>query len=107
MSELKKLKYTRNVLHETLRCYTLAPFAARYDTHRDIEFHDGSRIPKGMPVVLPLGKVLTDPELWDRPEEFIPERFENPESKRPLLFSPFGFAGGRICPGRSLTYCEG
>jgi cytochrome P450 family 20 subfamily A len=81
VNELKKLKYTRNVLHEVLRHYCLAPFAARYNVKESITFFDGTSVPAGMPCVLPLGKVLSDPDLWEKPEEFNPDRFEKPESK--------------------------
>jgi cytochrome P450 family 20 subfamily A len=85
----------------------MGAFAVRYDPEEDIHFSDGYIIKAGTPIMLPLGKVMTDPELWDHPEVFNPDRFDQKEAKTPLLFSPFGFAGGRICPGRSFSYAEG
>jgi cytochrome P450 len=88
-----------------LRYYTISIFTARYDTENEITFFDGTTIPKGTICVTPLGKVLGDPEIWDNPDEFDPDRFYKPESKLPLVFAPFGF-GGRICPGRQTAYAS-
>lgn len=35
----------------------------------------------------------------------MPDRFLDPNCRR-LQFSPFGFAGGRICPGSRLAIYE-
>ena len=46
-----------------------------------------------------------DPELFDSPELFEPERFLGESGKHPRLADfdlPFGF-GRRICPGRAVA----
>jgi cytochrome P450 family 20 subfamily A len=100
MSEMRKLKYTRNILHEILRYYTITFYLLRVDHDSATKFHDGNEIPAGTSMILALGKVLKDPNYWTNPDEFNPDRFNAPESKKPLVFSPFGFAGGRTCPGK-------
>jgi len=35
----------------------------------------GVTIPKGVDILIPLFLINRDPELWDNPSEFIPERF--------------------------------
>jgi cytochrome P450 len=100
MSEIRQMKYTRNALNEVLRYYSIIFFLLRVDYEKAIKFHDGNEIPAGTGMILALGKVLNDPSYWTNPNEFNPDRFNCPESKRPLVFSPFGFAGGRTCPGK-------
>ena len=46
---------------------------------------------------------MHDPELWHDPDTFNPDRFASMKVRMPFLLSPFGVAGSRMCPGRSLT----
>ncbi|XP_077869010.1 cytochrome P450 20A1-like [Saccoglossus kowalevskii] len=61
------------------------------------------------PMVLALGVVQTDDEIWPEPGRFIPERFlpKNASTRHPFSFQPFGFAGKRKCPGYRIVYAEG
>jgi cytochrome P450 family 20 subfamily A len=62
--------------------------------------------------VLALGVVQQDPDIWPEPERWDPTRFDATVAKArtkewgPLVFAPFGFAGGRVCPGSRLTLVE-
>ena len=49
----------------------------------------------------------TDPEVWEQPEEFRPERFLTEEGKlhKPKHFMPFG-AGQRMCLGDKIAEME-
>ncbi|KAH7510869.1 hypothetical protein FEM48_ZijujUnG0076100 [Ziziphus jujuba var. spinosa] len=61
----------------------------------------GYDIPPKTRVLINSLAIQTDPNLWDRPEEFVPERFENNQIDLKGLDShyiPFGF-GRRGCPG--------
>ncbi|XP_077997363.1 cytochrome P450 20A1-like [Glandiceps talaboti] len=104
---LPKLVYLKRVFDETLRCAVIAPFAARVNYEKEMKIQ-GFTIPKGTGVVHALGVVHQDPKIWPNPDRFDPDRFSNEEaSKRhPLAFSPFGFAGKRVCPGYRITYAE-
>lgn len=106
MENIGELKYMRQVIDETLRASVLAPWAARSSEY-DIIVR-GHIIPKETPIILPLGAVLQDPEIWPEPTKFDPERFspENVKQRDSLAFSPFGFAGKRKCPGYRLAYVE-
>ncbi|XP_050388413.1 cytochrome P450 20A1 isoform X1 [Patella vulgata] len=101
-----KLKYTRQVLDETLRCAVVAPWAARFQDF-DSEL-GGHKIPKNTPVIHALGVMLHDEKYWPLPNKFDPDRFneENIKNRPNLAFSPFGFAGKRICPGNKFAYME-
>lgn len=67
--------------------------------------YKGYTIPKGTLVIPNLYSALYDPNEWDNPEDFRPERFLLPDgtlSKHRESLIPFS-AGKRICPGESLA----
>ncbi|ESO83424.1 hypothetical protein LOTGIDRAFT_133362 [Lottia gigantea] len=101
-----QLKYTKQIIDETMRCAVVAPWAARYQDF-DSEL-GGHKIPKKTPVIHALGVSLQDERQWPQPKIFDPERFneENIKKRPHLAFSPFGFAGRRVCPGRKFAYLE-
>lgn len=57
-------------------------------------------LPKGMLNIIPVHSIHMDPEYYEEPERFMPERFEaHVADKRPTCaYMPFG-EGPRICPG--------
>lgn len=67
----------------------------------------GFTIPAGAQVIPLISSVHMDPELWDQPEEFKPERFigANGNVQRPEFFMPFG-VGRRRCLGDTLARME-
>ncbi|WAQ99851.1 CP20A-like protein [Mya arenaria] len=100
------LMYTHQVLQETLRCAVVAPWAARV---RDVPFILGDYvIPKHAPVIHALGVASKNADVFPEPDKFDPERFspKNSESRPPLSFIPFGFAGKRKCPAEKFAYGE-
>lgn len=102
-----ELKYTRQVIDETLRASVLAPWGARV---HDFDLQVGEyAIPKETPILLPFGVVLQDPNLWPEPQRFDPDRFnsENIKQLPNLSYQPFGFAGKRKCPGWRFSIAEG
>lgn len=74
--------------------------------YRDIEIN-GYKIPAGSHVVPLINSVHMDPSLWDKPEEFNPNRFIDSEGKvrKPEYFIPFG-VGRRKCLGDILARME-
>ncbi|XP_077997365.1 cytochrome P450 20A1-like [Glandiceps talaboti] len=104
---LPKLVYAKQVFDEAMRCAVIAPFAARVNNVKDMKIQ-GFTIPKGTAVVHAIGVVSQDQKIWPNPDRFDPDRFSSEEvSKRhPLAFSPFGFAGKRVCPGYRIAYAE-
>ncbi|MCD7461668.1 hypothetical protein HAX54_046792 [Datura stramonium] len=62
---------------------------------------DGYTIPLKAKVIVNGWAIARDPESWDDPESFLPERFENSSADyngNYFQFIPFG-AGSRMCPG--------
>ncbi|XP_078377093.1 cytochrome P450 20A1-like [Oculina patagonica] len=102
-----ELKYTRQVIDETLRASVLAPWGARVHEY-DLQV-DEFVIPKETPIITPFGVVLQDPNLWPEPRRFDPDRFspENIKQLPSLAYQPFGFAGKRKCPGWRFSIAEG
>ncbi|XP_064599537.1 cytochrome P450 3A11-like [Liolophura sinensis] len=103
--ELPEMPYLNMVINETLR---MNPPAARVDRMctRDTVVR-GLHIPAGMPVAIPIYNIHRDPEYWDEPDTFNPERFspENRASHHPLQWIPFGH-GPRNCIGMRLALLE-
>ncbi|XP_070560135.1 cytochrome P450 20A1-like [Ptychodera flava] len=102
-----QLRYLKRVIDETIRCSVLAPFAARVNFEEDMKVLDYT-IPKGTGVIHALGVVLADKAIWPDPERFDPDRFlpEKVAERHKLAFSPFGFAGKRICPAYRVSHAE-
>jgi len=104
-----EMKYLMKVMQETLRLYSIIPCVSRLataDVH--IKEADNVKIPKGSNILIPMFLINRDPELWDKPSEFIPDRFEGKgefftNSKNG--FFPFGY-GSRTCIGNTLAQLE-
>jgi cytochrome P450 family 20 subfamily A len=103
-SKVESMPRLRNFVDEVIRWAELALFASRV-SDKDVTLPGGYVIPRGTMIFLALANILIDDKLWDRPSEFIPDRFNDPEA-RGFKFCGFGFAGGRSCPGRVMAYTE-
>jgi cytochrome P450 family 20 subfamily A len=104
-SKVESLPVLRNFIDEALRWAGISLFSAREDNNKDIVLPGGYVIPKGSQILIPIYQIQHDETVWENPEDFIPDRFNDPES-RGLKFCGFGFAGGRTCPGKSMALTE-
>jgi len=104
--DMPLLPYTRATIYEVMRRSTVVPMGTTHATDRTVEL-EGHLIPKNTHVIPLLHGVHMDPEVWDQPEEFRPERFLTEEGKlhKPKHFMPFG-AGQRMCLGDKLAEME-
>ncbi|MFM9369998.1 cytochrome P450 [Streptomyces sp. Da 82-17] len=95
--------YARSFAHEVRRFYPFAPFVAGL-APRTLEYQ-GERIPEGAMVLLDLYGQNHDPQLWESPYEFEPERFTGREPARDELVPQGGgeAAAGHRCPGEDIT----
>ncbi|KAJ0037688.1 hypothetical protein Pint_24065 [Pistacia integerrima] len=91
------------VVKETLRIHPHVPIIFR-ESHRNCNIK-GFDIPGKTLTVINAYGIMRDPQFWDKPNEFRPERFlvyskeeEDSETKK-QLFNYFPFGGGRRnCP---------
>ncbi|KAM3261215.1 hypothetical protein ACQJBY_052087 [Aegilops geniculata] len=98
-SDLAELHYMRMVIKETLRLHTPVPLLNRKNGE-DCKIM-GYDILKGTNIYINAYAISRDPQHWNNPEEFNPERFENNNmdyNGSCFEFTPFGF-GRRLCPG--------
>lgn len=101
-----QLHYVRQVIDESMRLSSLAPYAARC-SNVEMELN-GHIIPKDTPVIQALGVLLQDSSYWPNPSKFDPDRFNSTaaNNRDPLCSNFFGFAGKRKCPGFRFVYIE-
>lgn len=102
-SDLTELHYLRMVIKEALRMHPPGPLIPRR-TREDCNIM-GYDIPEDTNVFINIFAVSRDPQYWDDPEEFNPERFETNNldySGTNFQFTPFG-GGRRKCPGISFA----
>ncbi len=105
LDDLPKLRYTGQVITESLRLYPAAWGMARLA----VEDHEiaGYAVTKGMGVAMAQWVVHRDPRWYDAPEEFRPERWEDDLLKRLPRFAYFPFGGGpRQCIGNAFALME-
>ncbi|XP_071822488.1 cytochrome P450 3A13-like isoform X1 [Apostichopus japonicus] len=103
---LSQMEYLDCFVRESLRLYPPAAGLERYNDKGDIIIKD-LLIPEGFQVYVPVYAIHHDPEIWDNPEEFRPERFnkENRSKIHPVSWLPFG-DGPRACLGVRLAMME-
>lgn len=103
--DVPALRYTVQVLHETLRLCPPGAVIPRMAT-RDIEV-DGYRIEAGTMVAVGIYALHRDPALWTRPLVFDPDRFspQQSEGRDRWQYLPFG-AGPRSCIGDHFAMLE-
>jgi cytochrome P450 len=82
---------------ESLRLYPPIKLLFRECT-KPYRLDDGFTVEKGTLTAIPVYSLHTDPEYYDRPMEFIPDRFGPDSNIVPGTYMPFG-DGPRICIG--------
>jgi cytochrome P450 len=105
LNDLEDLTLLRATLDETLRLYPPTHRIGRTVVSPVVV--GGHEIPVGADVLVPQWAVHRSARWYDRPLEFLPERW-TPAFRRSLpKFAYFPFSGGpRICVGTQLAYSE-
>jgi cytochrome P450 len=103
--DLPQLRYTEQVVIETLRLYPPAYVFGR-EALDDCEI-GGYRLPKGMTVLMSQWVVHRDQRWFDQPEKFRPERWADGLAQRIPKYAYFPFGGGpRLCIGNTFAMME-
>jgi cytochrome P450 len=105
-ADLERLRYTRMVIEEAMRLYP--PVWALSRTVAEDDVIGGQLIRGGRTVVFITPWVTHRlPHLWERPEEFLPERFapELVEARHRFAYFPF-LGGPRQCIGNGFALME-
>ena len=103
LEDRHNMPYTDAFIHEVLR-YACLNYTIPHATTEDVEFH-GYQLPAGTPVYANVSWIMNDPDHWDAPEQFNPERFIDSNTGKFLKndrFIPF-LIGKRYCLGQSLA----
>ncbi|KAJ0934113.1 putative cytochrome P450 [Helianthus annuus] len=101
-TDIQNMHYLKMIIKETLRLHgspILLPRVSRKDC-----MVDRYNIPANTRILINARACGTDPDSWENPDSFVPERFENSSISymgSDFEFLPFG-GGRRICPGISF-----
>ncbi|KAH6917898.1 cytochrome P450 98A3 [Coprinopsis sp. MPI-PUGE-AT-0042] len=105
MSDKENLPYINAIVKEAGRWHTVLPLGFIHATAKEDEY-EGYFIPKGSFIFVNIWAIMHDPEIFDEPFKFKPERYMKDGRLNPTVLDPeaatFGF-GRRICPGRWLS----
>jgi typhasterol/6-deoxotyphasterol 2alpha-hydroxylase len=101
--DMPSLPYLEAIVKETMRLHPVAPMLLPRLSREDTSI-GGYDIPAGTRVLVSVWSIGRDPELWETPEEFMPERFLGSRldvKGQDYELLPFG-SGRRMCPGYNL-----
>ncbi|KAK7330562.1 hypothetical protein VNO77_24757 [Canavalia gladiata] len=103
-NDVNQMSYLKCVVKETLRLHPPTPLLAPRETMSSVKLK-GYDIPAKTIVYINAWAMQRDPDFWESPEKFLPERFENSKvdfKSQDFQFVPFGF-GRRGCPGMNFA----
>jgi len=105
-TDIDKLVYLDAFIKEVLRTHTVVPVLRGRVATKDMKYKD-MFIPKGTILGIHLQTLHTNPEYWEDPLKFNPDRFseENRKGRQRFLHVPFG-AGLRKCLGNTFSLKE-
>ena len=105
MQDISHLPYVKMVISECLRMFPPIPLLPRTSINED--YIGENRIPAGATVLLFYYGLHHNPQIWEAPETFHPERFlpESDTNRSKFAWLPFS-AGPRKCIGDEFAMIE-
>ncbi|WP_434009325.1 cytochrome P450 [Hydrogenophaga sp.] len=103
--DMKRLTLTWNVFRETLRLFPPVGFMARQSA-KTCPMRDKT-VPAGASVVIAPWLIHRHRDLWQDPDAFDPDRYDDDQSRESLkqAYLPFGM-GPRVCMGAAFALQE-
>ena len=101
---LSSMKYLDAFCHEVLRLYPSVPKEAKHVYKADT-LPDGTKLEGGELLVFFPWLMGRDPNLWEDPMRFDPNRFFDKPKPSPFIFTAFQ-AGPRMCLGMNMAILE-
>ncbi|KAG8712749.1 hypothetical protein FRC08_014133 [Ceratobasidium sp. 394] len=109
LEDLPHLPYVQAIIKECHRWRPVGPLAIPHATIEDINY-SGFHIPAGTTIFINTWGMCHDPDIYERPEDFWPDRWirhefgtkpgvDNPDLRNPTWFG----SGRRSCPGVHLA----
>ncbi|XP_050381345.1 trimethyltridecatetraene synthase-like [Argentina anserina] len=101
--DIANLPFLDAIAKETMRLHPVAPMLVPRESREDCQVA-GYDIPQGTRILLSVWTIGRDPNLWENPDEFCPDRFIGKDidvKGQDFELLPFG-SGRRMCPGYSL-----
>lgn len=103
MAMVTSSKVCQQVIEESMRLYPPAYFIDRVNIVAD-DFN-GMHFDAGSNLLFSVFEMHRHPDLWEEPEAFLPERFDEGGRKFSSQYFPFG-AGPRKCIGNNFAMFE-
>lgn len=103
MAQVMASKVCQQVLEESMRLYPPAYFIDRVNLEKDS--FNGMNFEAGCNLLFSVYEIHRHPKLWEKPQDFIPERFAEGSRKFSSQYFPFG-AGPRKCIGNNFAMSE-
>ncbi|XP_067944775.1 cytochrome P450 2U1-like isoform X2 [Watersipora subatra] len=105
-SERSKLPYTEATILEVLRVSMMLPTLLPHSLDKPVTI-EGHVIPANTELIFNLQSVYKDPDVFENPEEFDPERYLKGDIQTKAQYTKIAFGlGRRSCPGEPLARME-
>ncbi|XP_052771346.1 cytochrome P450 4F4-like isoform X2 [Mya arenaria] len=105
LEDIRSFTYLSQYIKEVMRVYSPVPMIARRSAKTLVL--DGFEIPPGIRIDINIHATHHNPAVWDKPEEFNPDRYGavNKDENDTFGFIPFS-AGSRNCIGQVFALNE-